>query len=234
MSISIQSGPHISIANSQIVQPDATILSDGSINYNDTVNEVNVIGLLPPNAKDTVQLGRQFLSGAYLMVNEDHGTFTLWQVTGGSDKSLVAVDENNVVSTPTCSSTAVTSPLPTGSLSSSPSAHPSPPKSTTSSIVGPVVGAIAGVVLLVALGVFFWMRKRKNKAVRAADNSPYAHNVDEKAISLYNYGAPERNNSAHEPWGNPVNEVGGNVTPEEEKNKQSTAASGIHELEHSY
>jgi hypothetical protein len=233
MNITIQSDLQIPIANTQVVQPDATILSDGSISYNDTLNELNVIALLPPNNGDIVQLGRQFLSGAYLMVNEDNGTFTLWQATGGSDESLVAVDENNVVFTPTCSSTAVPSPVPTGSLSSSPSAHPSPPKPTTSSVVGPVVGAIAGVVLLVALGVLFWMSKRKNKAVRAADNSSYAHNVDEKAIPLYNYSASERDNSAHELWGNPVNGVGGNVTPEE-KNEPSTAASGIHELEHSH
>jgi LPXTG-motif cell wall-anchored protein len=233
MNITIQSDLQIPIANTQVVQPDATILSDGSISYNDTLNELNVIALLPPNNGDIVQLGRQFLSGAYLMVNEDNGTFTLWQATGGSGESLVAVDENNNVFTPTCSSTSATSPVPTASLSSTPSIHPPPPKPTTSSIVGPVVGAIAGVALLVALGVFFRMRKRKNKAVRAAGNSPYAHSTDEKAIPLYNYGAPERDNPAHELWGNPVNEVGGNVTPEE-KNNPSMAASGIHELEHSY
>jgi hypothetical protein len=38
-----------------------------------------------------------FLSGAYIMVNEDAGTFTLWQATDSLDENLVAVDEHSAV-----------------------------------------------------------------------------------------------------------------------------------------
>ena len=237
----MQSGPLISIANSQVVQPDATILSNGSINYNSTLNEVNIIPLQSLNANDMVQLGRQFLSGAYLMVNEDAGTFTLWQATDSSDEELVAVDENGKVFSLTCASTesndtTVTSTGSTEPASSSPStsltsssSSLSSSKTPTSSIVGPVVGGVAGVVLLMGLGVFLWMRKRKNKAANITSDNTNIHGADEKAIPLYNYTATERDSSTHELWGNPLNEMSGHITPKE-KTKHSTSVSGVHEL----
>lgn len=230
LSISIQSGPKVFIANSQVVQPDATILSDGSINYNDTMNEVNIIPLLPPNDKDIVQLGRQFFSGAYVMVNQDAGNFVLWQASGSSDEDLVAIDESGKPFTPICSSSTAAPPGSNGTSSASSSAPTPPPKPSTSSIVGPVVGSIAGVVLLVGLGLFFWMRKRKNKTVHATEISAYIHHQDRKDIPLHDYAAAEKTNSRHELWGNPVNEVSGQITPPEKKIKSSTAASGVHEL----
>jgi hypothetical protein len=237
MSISLQSGPSVSITNSQVVQPDATILSNGSISYNSTLNEVNIIPLQSLNANDMVQLGRQFLSGAYLMVNQDAGTFTLWQATDSSDEDLVAVDEHGAILVPTCASTTsndTTSMAPdaTGSASSttSSSLKSSPAsKSPISGIVGPVVGGVAGVVLLVGLGVFLWMRRRKNKITSATSSSTHIHKADEKAIPLYNYAAAERTNSTHELWGNPLNEMSGHITPKE-KIKHSRAVSGVHEL----
>jgi hypothetical protein len=234
MSVSLQSGPSISIANSQVVQPDATILSNGSINYNSTLNEVNIIPLQSLNANDMVQLGRQFLSGAYLMVNEDAGTFTLWQAIDSSDENLVAVDENGEVFSPTCASTTsndttATSPGSTGSASSSSLASPQSSMTPISSIVGPVVGGVAGIILLVALGLFLWMRRRKNKAVGTTSNDTHVHHADEKAIPLYSYAAAERTNSTHELWGNPLNEMSGHITPKD-KTKHLTAVSGVHEL----
>jgi hypothetical protein len=234
MSISLQSGPSISIANSQVVQPDATILSNGSINYNSTLNEVNIIPLQSLNANDMVQLGRQFLSGAYLMVNEDAGTFTLWQAIDSSDENLIAVDENGEVFSPTCASTksndtTATTPGSTGSASSSSLASSPPSMTPISTIVGPVVGGVAGIVLLVGLGVLLWMRRRKNKVVGATSNSNQIQNADEKAIPLYDYAAAENTNSTHELWGNPLIEMSGHITPKE-KTKHSTTVSGVHEL----
>lgn len=216
------------------MQPDATILSNGSINYNSTLNEVNIIPLQSLNANDMVQLGRQFLSGAYLMVNEDAGTFTLWQAVDSPDENLMAIDENGEVFSPTCASTTSndTTATPPGSkesASSSPLAPTPPSKTPISSIVGPAIGGVAGVVLLVGLGIFLWMRRRKNKVISTTDNSAHVHNADEKAIPLYSYAVAERTNSTHELWGNPLNEMSGHITPKE-KTKHSTAMSGVHEL----
>lgn len=240
MSIALDSGPSISIANSQIVQPDATILSNGSINYNSTVNEVNIISLQSVNANDMVQLGRQFLSGAYLLVNEDAGTFTLWQAVESSDENLVPVNEKGEISSSTCASTtsndtAVNPPGATESASSTSSSSPSSPasKPSMSTIVGPVVGGIAGVALLVGLGVFFWMRSRNSKINIVTGSSTYIHDTGEKAIQLCNYDGAGRARSTHELWGNPVNELSGQITPKE-KSKKGTTVSGVHELGDGY
>ncbi|CAD0084698.1 unnamed protein product [Aureobasidium vineae] len=234
MSISFQSGPSISIANSQVVQPDATILSNGSINYDSTLNEVNIIPLQSLNANDMVQLGRQFLSGAYLMVNEDAGTFTLWQATDSLDENLVAVNEKGEVFNSTCASTTSnnTAVNPSESSGSAPSVSPSSPasKTPTSTIVGSVVGSVAGVVLLICLGVFLWVRSRKNKVLGANSSSSHTHDAGEKAIPLYSYGAAEKTNSTHELWGNPVNEMSGHLSPKE-RSKHPTV---VHELGDSY
>lgn len=233
MSISLGPGPSISIANSQVVQPDATILSNGSINYNSTLNEVNIIPLKLKNANDMVQLGRQFLSGAYLLVNEDAGTFTLWQAVDSSDENLVAVGETGQIFSSTCASTTSNTPAvkPPGVTESAPSISPSspasrPPKST---IVGPVVGGIAGVVMLVGLGVFIWLRSRRNKTIGATGSSAYVHDTNEKAIQLYSYDAAGRTRSTHELWGNPVSELSGPITPKE-TGRKGTTVSGVHEL----
>ncbi|KAG9757380.1 hypothetical protein KCU73_g4439, partial [Aureobasidium melanogenum] len=241
MSISLQSGPSISITNSQVVQPDATILSNGMINYNSTLNEVNIIPLQQMNENDIVKLGRQFLSGAYLMVNEDAGTFTLWETPAidTSDGNLVAVDAQGQVFSPTCASATSnnTTPGSTESASVSASASASASKTSIGTIVGPVVGGIAGLGLLVGLGVFLWKRSRKNKAIGATGSGAYVHDTDEKAIPLYDYSTAETTNSMYELRGKPVrapvNELSGEISPTEKK-KTPTATSGVHELGDSY
>ncbi|KAG9513304.1 hypothetical protein KCV07_g8883, partial [Aureobasidium melanogenum] len=230
MSISLQSGPSISIANSQVAQPDATILSDGLINYTSTLNEVNIIPLYNQTENDMVQLGRQFLSGAYLMVNQDTGIFTLWEAIYSPDEDLVAIDAQGQVFSPTCASTTSnnTTSGSTGSASPTPT-----PKTSTGTIVGAVVGGIAGVGLLVGLGIFLWKRSRKNKAISAAGSGAYFHDKDEKAIPLYDYSAAKMNDPAYELRGNPVNEMSGQHSPKE-KSKSPTTKSGVHELGDSY
>ena len=157
-----------------------------------------------------------------------------------SDENLVAVNEKGEVFNSTCASTtsndtAVAPSESSGSASTTSPSSPSSPasKSPVSTIVGPVVGGIAGVVLLIALGVFLWMRSRKNKTVSAIGSSEYVHDPGEKPIPLYSYSAADRDNSTHELWGNPVNELSGQITPKE-KTKRPTAVPGVHEIGDSY
>ncbi|KAH0365833.1 hypothetical protein KCU65_g5806, partial [Aureobasidium melanogenum] len=231
MSISLQSGPSIFIANSQIVQPDTNVLEDGTINYNSTLNEVNIISLEGLSGNDMVQLGRQFLSGAYLMVNQDTDRFTLWEANYSADEDLVAIDAQGQMFSPTCASTTSnnTTPASTGSASASASTS----KTSTGTIVGAVVGGIAGVGLLVGLGVFLWKRSRKNKVIGTTDSGAYFHDTNEKAVPLYEYSAAETNHTAYELRGNPVNEMSGQHSPKE-KSKSPRTTSGVHELGDNY
>lgn len=171
MAISFASGLNVQIANSQLVQPDESIVSNGSITTNSSINDLNIIALQSTNADDFVSLGRQFLSGAYLLVNYDSGTFTMWQADiDDTEEDLVGVDEKGaIMRSPTCA--------PTTNLANTttpPSTATAAPERTTLSIgaiAGVSVGGVA-VLAFIGLAIFFWIRKRRNASRGAVVEVP--------------------------------------------------------------
>ena len=110
--------------------------------------------------KEIAILGRTFLSSAYLSVNHDANTFTIWEAdTSAKMGALAALDEKNVRNDVFC--VGETSPgNQDGSQSSS--SNPVPTKKlSTGAIAGIAVGAVAFAGL--ALGILALLFRRTKK-----------------------------------------------------------------------
>ncbi|KAK4937693.1 hypothetical protein LTR28_009768 [Elasticomyces elasticus] len=149
-------------------------------------------------ANDLPVLGRQFLTSAYLMVNQDASMFTLWKANPTVNEVLVAVDVgNNPVSTlcakthtnttaapstnaTTAHSTKVT-PAPSTSVTESSSGgasdtsgtvQPSKTKTNIGLIAGVAAGGVAALGLLVGLLLFCLRRRKRRRSAEAAAVPP--------------------------------------------------------------
>lgn len=115
-------------------------------------------------------LGRYFFTSAYLMVNHDANTFTLWQGNPSKKSSLVRVFDEETAEK--CSdATAVVQPSATQtteeeestkSTESTAETDKAEPSSSPSGAVigGAVASSIVG-VCLIGLGVFYYIRRRR-------------------------------------------------------------------------
>lgn len=141
----------------------------GQLIANSSHPELVLNSIQQVNADDLPQLGRQFLSAAYLLYNQDASQFTLWEASPTTTEDIVAVDSQNRVVSCTPAVSPTTPPVVTSS----------PPSSTTSTTVnaqqtlsggaigGVVVGGVAGVALLCVL-LGFYIRRRRNQRRAAA------------------------------------------------------------------
>lgn len=103
MTIKLNSGFSVRIPNDQLVVPELTIDdSTGALHANGSTPELVINAMQMGNADDLPKLGRQFLSSAYLMVNQDGGSYTLWEANQDTNEDLVAIDKNNVPVTQFC------------------------------------------------------------------------------------------------------------------------------------
>ncbi|KAI0390055.1 hypothetical protein F5Y17DRAFT_462147 [Xylariaceae sp. FL0594] len=166
----VRDGPTIRIPNNQLVLPDRYVDStDGRIVANYSRSNLAIYPLQASDATKLSMLGRQFLSSAYVMVNQDKGEFTMWSASPTSVEDLVAIDSAGNEATGFCSdSAASSSPLAPPPRSTSPS--PSPPPPQAESKAGLVPGAIAGIavgaavaVALILVGTLIWRRRRRRR-----------------------------------------------------------------------
>ncbi|KAF2152756.1 hypothetical protein K461DRAFT_268647 [Myriangium duriaei CBS 260.36] len=162
----------IRIPNNQLFMPDITFGNSGELTVNTSRQVALVYPLLPPNDKDLAVLGRNFLTAAYLMANQDTRTFTLWAANATTDSRLVGVDEkgsditgNGCAQTNTTITSNTTNPLVPSSAPSDTIAAPVKNGLSSSSIIGIAVGA-AGATALVALAAFLIYRYRKRRGGR--------------------------------------------------------------------
>lgn len=148
--------------NDQFLTPSVWVERNGSRLYNESIKELLIN---PTNNPST--LGRYFLTSAYLMVNHDSNTFTMWQGNPSSSSNLVTVVSEKAAES--CENVSgVIQPSATAGLTPSASATGSQESSGSSNTVstGAIAGAtIGGVALLAAVGVaaMFWLRKRRQK-----------------------------------------------------------------------
>ncbi|KAK7757026.1 hypothetical protein SLS62_001042 [Diatrype stigma] len=158
LTIDIRDGPSVRIPNKQLVMPERYIREeDGQIMANYSRSNLLINALQNINADDLSQLGQQFLSSAYLMVNQDSRQFTLWSADPTRVEDLVGINEEGQDVTQWCNSEPVAVPSPSESVT--------PPSSgDDGGGLGP--GAIAGIaicgVLILAsiIGVTLWKRRR--------------------------------------------------------------------------
>lgn len=155
LTFSFSSGLKITIPNSQLVLPYMTINDQGTTISNSSIREIMLNKLQGINANDMPILGQTFLTSAYLMVNQDASTFTLWQNQPTLNQSLVAIGPPKACTAPVNTSATIT-----GSSSSNISTFPASAVNRISggAIAGLCVGAIAFSALV--LGLALWLRRR--------------------------------------------------------------------------
>ncbi|RHZ48577.1 putative aspartic-type endopeptidase [Aspergillus thermomutatus] len=179
LSITLSSGLTARIANNQLVIPELTIdETSGAILANASAPELVLNSMQQVNADDLPQLGRQFLSSAYVMVNQDAGQFTLWAAKPTTEEDLVAVNTDNRVYDSFCAP-GVTNLITSTQSTSNPDATKSAaPDSNTGqsqktegastglssgAIAGIVVGGVAGAALVAAAILFAIIRRRRRQ-----------------------------------------------------------------------
>lgn len=152
------------MSNDQFLTPFVQIGYDGARFLNESIKEL----LINPTDQPPT-LGRYFLTAAYLMVNHDSNTFTMWQGNPSSSTNLVTVMSEQAAEScgnvsgvvqPSATADITTSASTTGSAESSSSGSSKNP--STGAIVG---GAVGGVALLAVAGLaaFLFLRKRRQK-----------------------------------------------------------------------
>ncbi|CAK7246400.1 MAG: hypothetical protein STHCBS139747_008030 [Sporothrix thermara] len=166
LTITLQSGLAIRVPNDQLIVPDRTIDPvSGAIVANSSGLDTTILAIQNINANDMTQLGRQFLSAAYVMLNQDAGSFTVWQANPTVARDLVAVDETNAELT-ACNASSSSSSSSSSSEAAE-SAAPSTKHVSPGVIAGAVVGSCIAVAALVGLAVFFCVRRRRQQRTAA-------------------------------------------------------------------
>ncbi|KIV90889.1 hypothetical protein PV10_05493 [Exophiala mesophila] len=162
----------IRVPNDQYIVPFVAIDRNSSRIFNESQREV-LVGAL---GDQPATLGRYFLTAAYLMVDQDAGTFTLWQANPSTNVDLAVVGDQ---ASPSCSEDS--SPAQSSSSSPSSSSSSSSPtleggsKSTISggAIAGAAVGAVAAFAAITVLAFFQFRRKRRTPASIKRTIEPY-------------------------------------------------------------
>jgi hypothetical protein len=183
MTISIRDGPAVRIPNHQLIVPNRYIDSDtGAIMANESAQNLVILPLQGGSETNLAQIGRQFLSAAYLMVNQDTEEFTLWNANPTSQVDLVAVNENGDEVTEFCEPEATTSgpssPAETGGNTDGADDGGEDEGSdgglSTGAIAGIAVGAVAAIGLVAAAAFLMWRRRKRETRAAAGYYAPPA------------------------------------------------------------
>ncbi|KAK4554535.1 hypothetical protein LTR86_008389 [Recurvomyces mirabilis] len=174
LTIVLNSDLSFKVKNDVLVVPDQYIDRSGARQSNSSADVVLIDPLDGVNANDPPIIGMQFLSAAYLMVDLDARTFTLWQANPSTESRLISVggqcsEEPAVNSNATSPSTNSTSsgPQEGGSNSTVSAARPAS-KASTGTIAGAVVGAVLGLALIAGIVILVLLRRKKTRESKAA------------------------------------------------------------------
>ncbi|EED14742.1 aspartic-type endopeptidase, putative [Talaromyces stipitatus ATCC 10500] len=198
LTLKFSSGLSVRIPNEQLVVPNLTIdKSTGSIIANSSAPELVLNSIQSINADDLPQLGRQFLTSAYLMLNQDANTYTLWEANPVTNEDLVAVDQSGTPVSMFCTTTSTTVE---SSMSQTGTANPGPNKNNSShkkdvsggAISGIVVGCIAGVALTAVMVLYTIGKKRReenktNNGNNASNHPEVVYRRDESLYELHSH-----------------------------------------------
>ncbi|KAA8563732.1 hypothetical protein EYC84_011751 [Monilinia fructicola] len=175
MSIKLSSGLQVTVPNSQFMPPFVTIERNGSRTFNQSEREF----LYGVTSNQPSTLGRYFLTAAYLMVNHDENTFTLWQANPSAATDLVPTISKDTVEScanvTTNGTVVVNGTVTTEPGASSPTTTAAADTSTgisTAALIGIAIGAVLIVGLLAGIGWYFFQRNRSYRKAAEAKNQP--------------------------------------------------------------
>ena len=165
MTISLSSGLQVRIGNDQFIVPFVDIDRQGRRFFNTSRRELLFNGL----SDQPATLGRYFLTAAYLMVNHDEGTYTLWKANPTKKSTLVSVVGPKAQAV--CQGTSTPGSSPGGSSTSS--------STSTGMSTGTIAGVAGGIcaLVLVVVGCLIWwcLRQRRQGTPTAVQPPPYQH-----------------------------------------------------------
>ncbi|KAI0408346.1 aspartic peptidase domain-containing protein [Xylaria palmicola] len=172
ITISLSSGLDVRIPNNQFLVPFVDVDRSGTRVFNTSRREF----LFNDVYDNPSTLGRYFLTGAYLMVNHDASTFTMWAANPTRKSTLVSIASTDAETN--CDSNPAPSSSPDGGNSTMPSSRESTsPTLSAGGIAGIAIGAVAALVIL-GVGVYFIYQKRQSKSIvptiDPSDTSPGA------------------------------------------------------------
>ncbi|KAI1380999.1 acid protease [Hypoxylon crocopeplum] len=206
LTISLSTGLDVRIPNDQYLVPYVDIDRNGSRIFNSSRRELLIATLVerPPI------LGRYFLTSAYLMVDLDSNTFTLWKVNPTPDSELIPVVGSRAAGTECGNGTYAPG---SGGSSSNPSQNPQAPQATQTpqpsettqttsglsggSIAGIVVGTVTGLAVL-GLGTFYLRRVCRRPQFAVAPITPDFGGGDQ-ANGLSQLQPSDNNKQLHSP-----------------------------------
>lgn len=189
----------MTIPNEVLVVPDQYIGPSGALETNTSASQVLIGALSDVNANDNPIIGKEFFSSAYLMVDLDASTFTLWQVNATDETNLVAVGGDcsehpkvsdhitNDTSTSTTAA-AMSSPTSTHNVTGTSNSGESIP---TGTIVGAVLGSAFGAGALVAASLLMVSRRRRSSNRSTISTTELTSREDWKSDDSWN-GQPSR------------------------------------------
>jgi hypothetical protein len=178
----LSTGLSIRVPNNQLITPHISMDRSGARIIEEDKPELLFGGV----GNQPTTLGRYFLTAAYLMVNHDAHTFTMWQANPTSKSNLVPVVGGEYTDDSGCGDGGEDDGGGNaGGSNTTPDQTPDPNATTSSganvgAIAGGVVGGVAGLAAIVAL-LFLLRRMKKKKTLEAmsdlhpvqADNHQY-------------------------------------------------------------
>ncbi|KAK3293761.1 aspartic peptidase domain-containing protein [Chaetomium fimeti] len=181
----LSSGLRVRVPNNQFIVPRVAYSDDGSRIIDESKKDLLIYGV---TGNQPSTLGRYFLTSAYLMVDHDAGTFTMWQGNPSTKSSLVSVSgtdqECDAGSSGDGNGSADGGNTDSGEGSGGGDGggggsdnqgnRESSPEITmsTGTIVGAAVGGAAGLACIVALVLFLFCRRRRQRGMETAGFLP--------------------------------------------------------------
>ncbi|KAM0553327.1 hypothetical protein ACHAPJ_007340 [Fusarium lateritium] len=158
----LDSGLQVRVPNDQYIVPSVDIDRSGARVTKPDVKELLMNGV----ADQPATLGRYFLTAAYLMVNHDAGTFTLWQANPSERSKLVRVFDEETAEKCGADASGIIQPTASATQAEGKETQETEQSEAVSSPSGAVIGgAVAGGVVglgVVCLGIFLLVRRKKN------------------------------------------------------------------------
>ncbi|KAI1418564.1 acid protease [Hypoxylon sp. FL1857] len=188
LTISLSTGLEIRVPNNQYLVPYVDIDRNGSRIFNSSEREL----LLTAVTGHPATLGHYFLTAAYLMVDIDANTFTLWQANPTSDSQLVSHAADVECTNQT-----------TPGSGEGPPSYSQAPQVTSGLSGGSVAGIVVGVVgglAIIGVGLFFYFRRVRRRP-RDDNRVIMSQNVDygSQAGRLSELPSPDTNKPSYSP-----------------------------------
>jgi hypothetical protein len=197
LSLVLDGTSKFTLSNDILILPREYVASDGAFKTDSSAPGILFAPTSNDNVNDVSIIGRPFFSAAYIMVDLDAETWTLWQANATTDTRLVSVGEECAekpkvntspprIAPPSDVLTNVTTS--TGSNPTDLSTVPAPVRQTTTGLAGgPIAGIVAGAVvgsgLLAAALVICWMRRRRQTKRSASETdialTKYGHDSEQ-------------------------------------------------------